>query len=131
MGMSYGRPCAVISATCDRIGTLMWSELVGSQSILARHGVATLVAAISPLREARERVRAAALAEGTPFVEVYVRAPPSTLVARDPKGLYARALAGTLPHFTGISDPYEAQESPDLELWTNSLDIFCRLNRET
>ena len=48
------------------------------------------------------------------FVEVYVECPVSVLAERDVKGLYKRALAGEIPHFTGVSDPYEAPEQPDL-----------------
>jgi adenylylsulfate kinase len=70
---------------------------------LAHHGVAVLVAAISPYAEARERVRASV----DDFVEVFVDAPLATCAERDPKGLYARAMAGDIPNFTGVSDPYE------------------------
>ena len=66
---------------------------------LAKHGVAVLVAAISPYREARERVRRST----ENFVEVYVSAPLATCVERDVKGLYAKALTGQLPGFTGVS----------------------------
>jgi adenylyl-sulfate kinase len=82
---------------------------------LAKHGVAVLVAAISPYREARDRVRAGV----DNFVEVHVAAPLSTCAERDVKGLYAKALAGELPHFTGVSDPYEPPESPELVLHTD------------
>ena len=82
---------------------------------LAKHGVAVLVAAISPYREARDRVRASV----PNFVEVHVAAPVSTCAERDVKGLYARALAGELPNFTGVSDPYEPPESPELMLRTD------------
>jgi adenylylsulfate kinase-like enzyme len=53
------------------------------------------------------------------FLEVYVRCPLEVLVARDPKGLYARALRGELPHFTGVSDPYEEPDTPDLVVDTD------------
>jgi len=82
---------------------------------LAKHGVAVLVAAISPYREARDRVRASV----PNFVEVHVAAPVSTCAERDVKGLYARALAGELPNFTGVSGPYEPPESPELMLRTD------------
>jgi adenylylsulfate kinase len=81
---------------------------------LAKHGVAVLVAAISPYREARERVRRST----ENFVEVYVSAPLGTCVERDVKGLYAKALTGQLPRFTGVSDPYEPPLHPDLTLHT-------------
>jgi sulfate adenylyltransferase len=84
--------------------------------LLARHGVAVVTAAISPYSSTRDEVRAQARAEGIPFVEAYVEAPLETLVARDVKGLYARALRGEIAHFTGVSDPYEAPASPEVAL---------------
>ncbi len=51
-----------------------------------------------------------------PFVEVYVEAKLESLVARDTKGLYKKALAGELAHFTGVSDPYEPPEDPELSI---------------
>jgi len=71
--------------------------------VLARNGGIPITAAISPYRAARDAVRAQAGA----FVEVYVRCSLDELIRRDVKGLYQRALAGELDHFTGISDPYE------------------------
>jgi adenylylsulfate kinase-like enzyme len=50
------------------------------------------------------------------FVEVYYYAPLETLIERDVKGLYKKAIAGEIPNFTGISDPYEAPENPDVEI---------------
>lgn len=92
---------------------------------LATHGVAVLVAAISPYREARDRVR-----ESVPnFVEVYVYAPLETVTARDPKGLYAKALAGEIAHFTGISDPYEPPLSPEVTVRTDRETIEESLGR--
>jgi adenylylsulfate kinase len=81
---------------------------------LAKHGVAVLVAAISPYREARDRVRA----QVDNFVEVYVAAPVSTCAERDVKGLYAKALAGEIKSFTGVSDPYEPPLAPEIVLHT-------------
>jgi adenylylsulfate kinase len=82
---------------------------------LATHGVAVLVAAISPYREARDRVRGCV----PNFVEVHVAAPLSTCAERDVKGLYAKALAGELTNFTGVSDPYEAPLEPEVVLHTD------------
>jgi adenylylsulfate kinase len=87
--------------------------------LLARHGVAAIGAAISPYAAARAEVRALAEQEGIPFLEVFADAGLETLVARDVKGLYRKALAGELPHFTGVSDPYEAPERPDIRLQTD------------
>lgn len=79
-------------------------------SLLTRHGAAVITAAISPYSRAREEARRRI----GRFLEVHVHASLDELVRRDVKGLYARALAGELPHFTGVSDPYEAPETPDV-----------------
>jgi 3'-phosphoadenosine 5'-phosphosulfate synthase len=71
--------------------------------LVARSGGVAITAAISPYREVRDEVRAQ-----TPgFVEVFARAPLDTLVERDVKGLYKKAIAGEIANFTGVSDPYE------------------------
>ena len=77
---------------------------------LADHGVWAVVSLISPYRESREAARAMA----RNFVEVYVSTPLEECERRDPKSLYRRARRGELPHFTGISDPYEPPAAPDL-----------------
>jgi adenylylsulfate kinase len=87
--------------------------------LLARNGVAAIAAAISPYAEVRGEVRQLTEADGVPFMEVYVDAPVSALAKRDMKGLYRRALAGELAHFTGISDPYETPTSPELVVHTD------------
>jgi adenylylsulfate kinase len=79
--------------------------------LLARNGVVAVVAVISPYRDARREVRRTH--EGR-FVEVYVQCSLEELVKRDVKGLYARALRGELQHFSGVSDPYEAPDSPEI-----------------
>jgi adenylylsulfate kinase len=86
---------------------------------LANHGVAVLVAAISPYREARDRVRAAV----DTFVEVHVAAPVSTCAERDVKGLYAKALSGEIKNFTGVSDPYEPPADPEIVLHTEAESV--------
>lgn len=86
---------------------------------LAKHGVAVLVAAISPYREARDQVRVSV----DRFVEVHVAAPVATCAQRDPKGLYAKALAGEIKHFTGVSDPYEPPLDPEIVLHTESESV--------
>jgi adenylyl-sulfate kinase len=82
--------------------------------LLARNGVVVLGAAISPYQQSRDDVRRRIEAEDVPFVEVFVRCPLETLVERDVKGLYAKALAGEIEHFTGVSDPYEEPLEPDI-----------------
>jgi adenylyl-sulfate kinase len=78
--------------------------------LLSRHGVIVIVAAISPYRAVREEVRSTI----PHFVEVYVECPIDVLAERDIKGLYKKALAGEIPHFTGVSDPYEAPLHPEV-----------------
>jgi sulfate adenylyltransferase len=81
---------------------------------VAKTGAAALVAAISPYRASRDRARTLAEADGIPFLEVFVHAPLEVLAARDPKGLYKKALAGEIARFTGVSDPYEEPVAPEL-----------------
>ncbi|MGA8534305.1 MAG: adenylyl-sulfate kinase [Candidatus Tumulicola sp.] len=81
-------------------------------SLLVKHGAAVITAAISPYAQARSEARER-IGSGQ-FVEVYVRCSLDELTRRDVKGLYAKAIAGELKHFTGVSDPYEAPEHPDV-----------------
>jgi adenylyl-sulfate kinase len=78
--------------------------------LLSRHGVIAIAAAISPYRAVRDEVRARI----PNFVEVYVECPVEVLAERDVKGLYQKALSGEIPHFTGISDPYEPPLHPEV-----------------
>lgn len=78
--------------------------------LLAKHGVGVVVAAISPYRAVREELKA----QIPGFIEVYMQAPLEVLAERDVKGLYRRAMAGEIPNFTGVSDPYEPPEQPDV-----------------
>ena len=87
--------------------------------LLARHGVLVFVAAISPYADTRDALRRASEAAGHPFLEIFVNAPLATVVERDVKGLYKRALAGEIAHFTGVSDPYEPPTAPALEVRTD------------
>ena len=88
--------------------------------LLARNEVIAITAAISPYREIRDEIRAAADGDGVPFVEVFANASLNALVDRDVKGLYKKALAGEIANFTGVSDPYEAPEDPEIEVRTDS-----------
>ncbi|MBK7994701.1 MAG: adenylyl-sulfate kinase [Blastocatellia bacterium] len=78
--------------------------------LLSRNGVAAISAAISPYREIRDEVRKMI----GDFVEVYVHCPLEVCAQRDVKGLYAKAMAGQIPGFTGVSDPYEAPLNPEV-----------------
>jgi bifunctional enzyme CysN/CysC len=84
--------------------------------LFADAGVVALVPVISPYRADRDRARAIHEAVGLRFVEVFVDTPLEVCEARDPKGLYVKARAGEIRGFTGIDDPYEAPEHPDLRL---------------
>jgi adenylyl-sulfate kinase len=81
-------------------------------ALLVKHGAAVITAAISPYAQARADARRRI--GDNRFVEVYVRCSLDELVRRDVKGLYKKALAGEVQHFTGVSDPYEAPEKPDV-----------------
>ena len=82
--------------------------------LLSRNGVGVIVAAISPYREIRDEVRKDVEASGATFIEVFVKASLDTLVQRDVKGLYKKAIAGEIANFTGVSDPYEEPLTPDI-----------------
>jgi adenylyl-sulfate kinase len=84
--------------------------------LFADAGAVAIVALISPLAAVRDEVRALHADWGLRFVEVFVDTPLQVCMARDPKGLYAQALSGELPGFTGVGAPYEAPGEPDLVL---------------
>lgn len=90
-------------------------------SRMTRAGAAVVVSAISPYEEARRKARAL-VEEFGPFVEVHVATPVEECERRDVKGLYAKARAGVIPEFTGVSDPYEEPASPELRLDTTQLE---------
>jgi adenylylsulfate kinase len=91
----------------DRIG---WVA-----SRLTRHGAAVIVSAISPYRQARQKARELVEANGM-FVEVFVDASVDECARRDVKGLYEKAFKGEIKEFTGVSDPYEAPEQPEIRI---------------
>jgi adenylylsulfate kinase len=97
--------------------------------LLARNGVLVMTAAISPYAAIRDEVRALVEAEGVPFLEVFVNPRLESLIARDPKGLYRRAIAGEIEHFTGISDPYEPPPRPELVLVTDQESVEASADR--
>ena len=82
--------------------------------LLSRNGVIAISAAISPYRSVRAECRELIECNGTAFVEVYTKCSLDQLVRRDVKGLYKKALAGEIENFTGISDPYEEPENPEV-----------------
>ena len=87
--------------------------------LLSKHGVGVLATFISPYREMRAHVRS----HTTHYIEVYVNAPLRVCEDRDVKWLYAKARTGEIKNFTGISDPYEPPESPEIEVRTDLCEI--------
>ena len=81
--------------------------------LLTRNGVGVICSFISPYRERRARTRRE-IEEGGPFIEVYVHCPVEVCAERDVKGLYEQAFAGQIDNFTGVSDPYEPPENPEV-----------------
>ena len=86
-------------------------------------GMISLSSFISPYKADRDEVRELHEAAGLNFIEVYVDCPLSEAEKRDPKGLYKKARAGEIKNFTGIDDPYEAPDSPELHLRTDKLSV--------
>lgn len=85
-------------------------------AMVTRHGGAAIAAAISPYRAIRDEVRS----KVGNFVEVYVETTIETCIKRDVKGLYKKALAGEIKGFTGVDDPYEPPENPELTICTEN-----------
>jgi adenylyl-sulfate kinase len=83
--------------------------------LLSRNGVGVIASFISPYIATRDTVRA----QTTNFIEVFVDAPLSVCVERDVKGMYAKAFAGQIPNFTGVSDPYEPPVNPEIVVHTD------------
>jgi adenylylsulfate kinase len=86
-------------------------------NLLTRNGVATIVSAVSPYRDARNQCRS----QIKDFVEVYVHATVDECAKRDVKGLYEKARAGQIKGFTGVDDPYEEPEKAEIVLDTEGL----------
>lgn len=84
--------------------------------LLARNDVLALVPVIAPFADSREAVRKRHQANGTAYLEVHVATPVEVCSVRDVKGLYAKQAAGEISGLTGVDDPYEAPDSPDLRI---------------
>jgi adenylylsulfate kinase len=91
--------------------------------LLASHGVLVLVPVIAPYADSREAVRKRHEARGTAYAEVHVATPLDVCSQRDVKGLYARQAAGELTGLTGVDDPYEVPERPDLRIQTQGSTV--------
>ena len=91
--------------------------------LFADAGIITVNSFISPYRADRQLVRDLHAADDLPFLEIFVDCPLDEAERRDPKGLYKKARAGEIKGFTGIDDPYEAPESPELHLRTDEMTV--------
>jgi adenylylsulfate kinase len=91
--------------------------------LFADAGVLTITSFISPYKADRDNVRKLHEAANLPFIEVFVDCDIAVAEVRDPKGLYKKARAGEIKGFTGIDDPYEAPENPELHLKTHELSV--------
>jgi adenylylsulfate kinase len=87
--------------------------------LLQRNGVIVITAAISPFRQTRDDARKLI----GDFVEIHIAPPLEECIKRDVKGLYKKAIAGEIPQFTGISDPYEEPSSPELRIDTSLVTV--------
>jgi adenylylsulfate kinase len=97
--------------------------------LLAGHGVVVLVPVIAPYAAAREAVRNDHAAAGVAFAEIYVSTSLEVAESRDVKGLYAKARRGELNGLTGLDDPYERPERPELVLDTARVDLATAVER--
>jgi adenylylsulfate kinase len=91
--------------------------------LLAGNGVKALVPVIAPFADSREAVRKRHAAAGTHYLEVHVATPVEVCSVRDVKGLYAKQAAGEISGLTGVDDPYEAPESPDLRIESHTQSV--------
>ncbi len=87
--------------------------------LLSRNNVGVLASFISPYAETRDYVRS----QVTNFIEIFVDAPLEVCADRDVKGLYAKAFAGEIENFTGVSDPYEPPQNPDIHIRTDQQTV--------
>ena len=94
-------------------------RVIWVSKLLKKHGIIVVDCFVSPYRYIRDYARK----EIGDFVEVYVKCSLETCIKRDPKGLYKKALAGEIKHFTGIDDPYEEPLSPDVVVDTEKQSV--------
>ncbi len=91
--------------------------------LFADAGVITISSFISPYQRDRDQVRTIHEEAGVPFLEVFIDTPLEVCESRDPKGLYKKARAGEIKGFTGIDDPYEAPQRPEVHIRTDKQSI--------
>jgi len=87
-------------------------------NLMSRNGLAACCACISPYKAIRDAVRKQVEGDGGRFIEIFMDTPIEECMKRDTKGLYKKALAGEIKQFTGVDDPYEAPENPEIRLKT-------------
>lgn len=107
----------------DRETNILRIGYVASE--IVKHGGIAICAPIAPYAASRDQTRKWVEANGGEFIEIHVATPLETCEARDRKGLYAQARAGKIQQFTGISDPYEVPEKPELRLDTTDQSVFA------
>ncbi len=95
--------------------------------LFLEQGIVVLVALVSPIREARDKIRQS-LPVGD-FMEIYCSCPLPVCKERDPKGMYAKAESGAIPEFTGVSSPYESPLEPELTLDTDNESVMESVDR--
>ncbi len=133
--LSQGRPAFVLDGdtlrhglsaglSFDAAGRAEAVRRAGEAALLlAQSGAVAIASLVSPYRADRNAVRARHASARIPFLEAFVDVELAVAAARDPKGHDKKALAGELPGFTGVSDPYEAPASPELRLTTATMTV--------
>jgi len=106
-------------------------------NLMSRNGLAACCACISPYKAIRDTVRKQVEGDGGRFIEIFMDTPIEECMKRDVKGLYKKALAGEIKQFTGVDDPYESPENPEIRLKTceatpeeSSQQVLAYLERE-
>jgi adenylylsulfate kinase len=94
--------------------------------LLARNGIAVLVAMITPYETSRQAARSV---EGSRFTEIWLKCPLEVCQQRDPKGIYRRSTQGAVVHMTGVDDPFEEPLNPDLVVDTSLDPVPAALER--
>lgn len=97
--------------------------------LLARNGVIVLASFVSPYIRVRNEIRKIIEDEKIPFLEIYVKCSLQECIKRDPKGLYKKALRGEIKHMTGIDDPYEPPEKPEVVVDTEKFRAENNANK--
>jgi bifunctional enzyme CysN/CysC len=115
--LRHGLCCDLSFSRKDRAENIRRAAEVAR--LMAEAGLVVVTAFISPYRADRNRAREICRSAGIPFAEVYLSSPLEVCEARDPKGLYRKARTGEITGFTGVDDPYEPPEHPELVLCTD------------